>query len=171
MRESSPKNISDVRNEITYMFIERKSPLVLTQLSLAPVFKKQGTVQARPAQIGENIVTKLASGLLETTNISKISSWVIKNPSGEEYLLSAEQFKERYEATDSDGIYAATGYCRAIKNIYKRPITIIAPWGEPQVGEKECMIADTCDAQGHNMGGEPYLIEANAFAATYRRAS
>jgi hypothetical protein len=29
------------------------------------------------------------------------------------------------------------------------------------------MIADTCDAEGNNMDGEPYLIEAKAFAETY----
>jgi hypothetical protein len=30
------------------------------------------------------------------------------------------------------------------------------------------MIADTCNEVGEDMGGEPYLIDADAFYKTYR---
>jgi hypothetical protein len=48
------------------------------------------------------------------------------------------------------------------------PIEIMASWGSPQTGGADCMIADTCDEDGSNMGGEPYLIDADAFAETYK---
>ncbi len=147
--------------------IDRKSPEIITALVKAPIFKKQGLVQARPATEGEVIVTKLASGAEETTNTAKVDDWIMTNPSGEQYIISKEKFFNRYESTDTDKTYQAKGYCRAIKNPFNKPIEIMASWGSPQTGDENCMIADTCDVDGTNMGGEPYLIESKAFAETY----
>jgi hypothetical protein len=147
--------------------VDRKAPGIMGALAEAPIFKKQGRVQARPAVEGEVIVTKLASGAEETTNAAKAGDWVMTNPSGEQYIIGEQKFFARYEPTDEDGVYQAKGYCRAIKNPHGKPIEIMASWGSPQTGDADCMIADTCDEHGENMGGEPYLIEAAAFAETY----
>lgn len=148
--------------------IDRKSPEIIAVLASAPVFKKQGRVEARPATAGEQITTILASGSKETANTANEGDWIITNPSGEQYIISQEKFLDRYEATSKDDVYQAKGYCRAIPNPFGKPIEIMASWGEPQTGDEHCMIADTCDENGENMGGEPYLIDANAFAKTYK---
>ena len=44
----------------------------------------------------------------------------------------------------------------------------MASWGSPQTGDQRCLIADTCDATG-KADGEPYLIDADAFAETYKK--
>ncbi len=44
----------------------------------------------------------------------------------------------------------------------------MASWGKPQTGGADCMIADTCDADG-KIGGSPYLIDGEAFATTYQQ--
>ncbi|MFA6604036.1 MAG: PGDYG domain-containing protein [Patescibacteria group bacterium] len=148
--------------------IDRKSPEILSALASAPVYKKQGRVRARPAVAGEEITTVLESGVKETENKAGPGDWIVTNPSGEQYVISEKKFLGRYEATDEPGAYSAKGYCRAIPNPFGKPIEILASWGSPQTGDERCLIADTCDASGKT-DGEPYLIDADAFAKTYRR--
>jgi hypothetical protein len=112
-------------------------------------------------------VTTLASGAQETTNTAKLNDWIMTNPSGEQYIISKEKFFGRYELIDKEGVFSAKGHCRAIRNPYDKPIEIMASWGTPQTGDENCLIADICDAQGENMGGEPYIIEDKAFTETY----
>lgn len=163
-----PPQPSFKKEEPMFTKTDRKSPEIMTALAIAQVFKKQGQVQARPAVAGEKIATVLASGTTETNNTAKEGDWVMTNPSGEQYIIAEAKFLGRYEATETSGAYQAKGYCRAIKNPFGHPIEIMASWGEPQMGDENCMIADICDADGNNMGGEPYIIEANAFAETYK---
>ena len=150
------------------MFIERKSTEILSALSSAPVFKKQGQVNARPATKGEAVTTTLASGVKETENTANEGDWIVTNPSGEQYIISGKKFEDRYESTETEGVYAARGYCRAIPNPFGESIEIMASWGSPQTGDEHCLIADVCDANS-NMDNEPYLIEGDAFGQTYKK--
>lgn len=151
-----------------HCWIDRKSPEILKALAIAPVFKKQGRVTARLATAGEEITTTLKDGSKETVNKAAEGDWIVTNPSGEQYIISGKKFLSRYEATSEPNVYSAKGYCRAIKNPFIIPITIWASWGAPQNGNEHCMIADTCDAKG-KADGEPYLIDADAFADTYKQ--
>lgn len=153
--------------EMTFTKIDRKASEIMQALKEAPVYKKQGRIQARKAVPGEQVTTILASGAKETVNAANEGDWVMTNPSGEQYIISEKKFFGRYEETDEPGVYAAKGYCRAIKNPFGEPIEIMASWGEPQTGDENCMIADTCDANS-NVDGEPYLIETKAFIETYK---
>ncbi len=65
-------------------------------------------------------------------------------------------------------MYVAKGYRRAIQNPFGKPIEIMASWGSPQTGDERCFIADTCNTSG-KCDGEPYLIDADAFAKTYKQ--
>ena len=152
---------------MTFTKIDRKAAEIMQALAEAPVYKKQGRVQARVAVPGEQITTTLASGAKETVNTANEGDWVMTNPSGAQYIISEKKFFGRYEATSEEGVYTAKGYCRAIVNPFGHSIEIMASWGESQTGDENCMIADTCDADG-NVDGEPYLIEAKAFAETYK---
>lgn len=152
---------------MTFKKIERKAPEIMAALANASVFKKQGQVKARPAVVGEEITTTLEGGAKETTNTAQAGDWIVTNPSGEQYIISEKKFFDRYETTGEGDVYKAKGSCRAIVNPFGTPIEIMASWGSPQTSGANCMIADTCDEDGSNMGGEPYLIDADAFAKTY----
>jgi hypothetical protein len=156
------------KTKMNHQHIDRKSDAIMAALATAPIFQKQGLVQAHPAAVGESIETVLASGASETTNTANEGDWIVTNPSGEKYIISEQKFKSRYEPTEVADTYKAKGSCRAIPNPFGKPIEIMASWGEPQLGDEHCMIADTCDADGSNPGGEPYLIEGAAFAETYK---
>jgi len=135
-------------------------------LASAPVFKKQGSVEARLARVDEQVTTILANGSKETVNTAKKGYWLVTNPSGESYLIPPEKFVARYESTNKSGIYQAKGYCRAIRNPFGKPIEVMASWGTSQNGGEDCMIADVCDEDGKREG-EPYLIDSDVFNETY----
>jgi len=156
--------------EAQFQKVDRKSTEIMTALTEAPVFKKQGRVQARPAKPGEEITTVLEGGAKETVNKAAEGDWIVTNPGGEQYIIGEKKFLGRYEETDESGVYAAKGFCRAIPNPFGVPIEIMASWGSPQTGDERCMIADTCDAIG-TVDGEPYLIDADAFAVTYKEVA
>ena len=151
-------------------FVDRKDPALAAVLATAPIFCKQGTVTARQATRTEEVVTVLANGVTETVNTARPGEWIITNPGGEQYVLENAKFLARYEATEIPGTYRALGYCRAVRNPFGRAIEIMASWGEPQAGDAQCWIADVCDVEGQ-CEGEPYLIESEAFAATYAPAA
>jgi len=147
--------------------IDRKSPIIINALKKAPIYKKQGVVNAKLAIDGEGLRTVMANGIYETFNVAKEGDWIITNQSGEQYIVSGNKFKNRYETTHEEGVFAAKGHCRAIANPFKVPISILASWGEEQNGDENCMIADTCDEKG-NQDFEPYIIAAQAFLETYK---
>ncbi len=149
-------------------FVDRKSVEIIEGLKLAPLFKKQGFVDARMGVVGEKIQTLLANGNFETSNIVKHSTdWVITNPDKETYILESKKFEIRYEPTQIPGQYQARGYSRIMKNPYDEAIEILASWGSPQYGDANCYFADVCDMNGENMEGEPYLLGAEEFITTY----
>lgn len=160
---------SPEKNPVGYEKIDRKAPEIMKALSEAPIFKKQGQVQARRGKMGEKIITTLAGGLQETHNITDSGDWIITNPSGERHIISDVLFQKRYEATEQEGVYKANGSCRAIKNPFGRPIQILAFWGEVQVGDENCLIVEMCDKNGDSIDGEPYLIDGLVFAKTYKQ--
>ena len=156
---------------MSFKQVDRKADNILAALASAPVFKKQGQVKARPGVPGEQVVTKLADGSEETTNTVNEGDQVVTNPSGEEYIIDGKKFADRYEASGEEGVFNAKGCCRAVTNPFGEPVEIMASWGEPQTGDECCLFADTCDEDGSNMGGEPYLIGADEFAETYKQHS
>src|SRR3989339_2260187 len=154
--ESLKPETSTEKESQMFEKIDRKAPEIMEALANAQVFKKQGQVNARPAVVGEGITTTLESGAKETENTAQEGDWIMTNPSGEQYIISEKKFFGRYEATSEDGVYKAKGSCRAVVNPFGKPIEIMASWGSPQTGGADCMIAETCDEDGSNMGGEPY---------------
>lgn len=147
--------------------VDRNAPEIMDALASARIFKKYGTVQARPALAGEVITTVLADGTTETKNTANEDDWIVTNPGGEFYIIPEAKFLARYEPTEEEGIYDAKGLIRAIPNPYGQSVEIMASWGELQVGASDCWFADVCDDEG-TPNGSPYLIAAEAFAQTYK---
>lgn len=155
---------------MTHVQVDRMAPQVLAGLQTAPIFKKQGTVQARAAKVDEKITTTLEDGTVETKNTAKKGDWLVTNPGGEQYLVPGHKFKARYEESDTPGTFNAKGHCRAIRNPFGTPVEIMASWGSPQQGDEDCWFADVCDADG-NGDSSPYLIAADAFSQTYKQTN
>lgn len=133
------------------------------------IYKKQGEVSARQVTEETPVTTTLADGTQETTNKAMPGDWIVTNPGGEQYVLKPEKFTSRYEAKEgSDGVYNAKGYCVAVKNPFKSPITMQASWGEMQNGAADCMVADTYEYATGKRGGEPYIIARKEFEQTYQ---
>lgn len=148
--------------------LDLSTPEATEALAQAPVYAKKGIVHARPAVPGETIVTTLADGTEETSNVADESAVIITNPGGEQYVIDADKFNNRYGATEEEGIFKAKGMARAVQNPTGNPIEIIAPWGEPQYGNAECMIATVYDPNQPDVVSEDrYIIGRQEFEDTY----
>jgi hypothetical protein len=139
-------------------------------------FKKSAIIQARPAEEGEAVVT-ITDGKVETKNVAKKGDWLVVNPTGEEYLISDEKMKSRYEKLAhmssvllknklvDFSYFKATGKIMAIvaddKDATEDP-TFMASWGEP-------MILEAGDVLAMPIGSKPevYRIEGGVFDKTY----
>lgn len=154
--------------------INRKAPEIMKALEGAPIYRKQGIVEARPAVPGE-VVQTLIRGKEETTKTAAENEMLVKNPNGEKYLISLQEFEKRYTRTQLIGehadqgfsVYEAKGLIRAIDNPFGEEIEIEPEWGGVQVAGADCKIADILYENGE-LKGEPYLIDGESFASTYR---
>ena len=152
----------------TYEQIDLSTDDYTLKLAEAPVFAKKAEVSAVVAAAGQEVRTVLANGTEETVNITEEGDVIVTNPGGEQYILKPENFAKRYESTTEDGVYRAKGMARAFKNDTGAPIEIMAPWGEPQFGDENCMIATVFDPDNPNdIGSDRYIIGADEFAETY----
>jgi hypothetical protein len=135
-------------------------PLLYTQ--------KKGIVGVRQVSEREEVRTTLADGTEETVNVAEAGDVVVTNPGGEKYVLKPDNFAKRYEATEEEGVFRAKGMVRALPNPTGQPIEIMAPWGEKQFGNPDCMVATVFDPdQPELIGTDRYIIGAEEFRATY----
>lgn len=138
----------------------------LTQYFVSPrLYQKTGEVEARIAKTGEMIATVI-DGEIETINYALDGNVVVKNPSGEEYILTRGKFDSRYRGPEPDDeyqTYEATGTTYAVEWTHG-PGEFKASWGEMMIindGDYLCSVTKAPD-------GDLYRIEAEAFATTYR---
>lgn len=138
-------------------------------LGQAPIAAKTAVVQAFQVTSGGTISTVLAGGFVETTNVYSPGDWVLTNPGGEQYVMSDSQFETRYVPHQNPGWFAPRWQIRAVQYVGDDTIEILAPWGEPMVGQPGCFIAevipDTSDLTQRST--DRYLIDEQAFQDTY----
>ncbi|MDX2776049.1 hypothetical protein PV379_01605 [Streptomyces caniscabiei] len=138
------------------------------RLAKAPIYKKTALVHIRPAIPGERIVTTLADGSEETSNIAGEQDVVVTNPGGEEQIVDLEVAIQRYDLTEIPGVFQAKGMVRAIDNPFAQPIMIRAPWGSVQRGNAECKIAVLYDPLAPDViSMDRYIIGGDEFKDTY----
>lgn len=86
--ESLNANHGEIVRDAIHEKIDRKAPEIIEALTHAAIYKKQGQVEARHAEVGESITTRLASGKVEVSkNEANEGDWVVTNPNGEKYLI------------------------------------------------------------------------------------
>lgn len=109
--------------------------------------------------------------VLENTRTITPGQWIVTNPKQQEgdypnnYVMDAEKFKKRYEATDQPGVYRASGMARIIGNDTGNKVEIDAPWGGTQDGDENCYFATTYDPKNPDeIGSDRYILSGNDFA-------
>lgn len=138
-------------------------------LSAAVMYRKSGSVFARPATPGEVVVTMITAedgATKETQNTAAEGDFVTRNPGGEEYIPT--DFHSRYFLSDDQSGEIPEGYARyspigkALALQVPHAFTIIAPWGEEQhIGANGWLAINPNDST------DVYGIDAKAFADTY----
>ncbi len=114
----------------------------LPQILDSNLYKKTAVVNARKLRRAELILTYTQgkNGIeLETRRIGKPGDYVVKNPSGEEYIIAEKIFLNRYEHK-LYSLYRPVGKVKAIK--YNGPdINFYAGWGEKMILRTGDMLA------------------------------
>jgi hypothetical protein len=137
--------------------------------------RKTKLVDARPAKVGEIVVTAIKGEGKETQSPpAKKGDWVVRNrcpeTGNEQYLVAADRFTDRYRMTGSP--VSAHGW-REHRPIGRgmrflilppgtAPFTFVAPWGEPMVAR-----AGDAIVQDPQTEGDVYRVAAASFACTY----
>ena len=139
------------------------------------IARKSRAVDARPAVVGETVVSIIAGEGIETTSPpAAAGDWVVRNrcpeTGNEEILVTAAKFPTRYgEAQtkpDADGYmeFIPTG---APMKYFIVPnadgeFAIEAPWGEKQIFRPGDAIVQVMDDPN-----DTYRVQKQAFACTY----
>lgn len=122
-------------------------------------YKKEVEVEIRWATETEEVVTKQKDGDVETTNVAEKGDGIVKNPTGEEYVLKPAQVFKYYDAIEEKpGHYKSKG--KPVKAIrLTRDLKIMAPWSEIQEMHAGDWLVDYSD---HRTG-----VDKDAFDATF----
>jgi hypothetical protein len=137
--------------------------------------RKTKLVDARPAHIGEIIVTAIKGEGKETQSPpAKKGDWVVRNrcpeTGNEQYLVTADRFNDRYRMTGSPVSAHGWREYRPIERAVRfhilppgtAPFTFVAPWGEPMVARAgDALVQDPKNEK------DVYRVAALSFACTY----
>lgn len=129
------------------------------------LYAKTARISARPGKVGEEIVTKMQNGHVETRNtIQKKGDMVATNPGGEQYIIDAETFQKRYEVDPANPKqYRPKGGAQEFLPATER-LRFLAPWGEWM----DIQAGGVLNISGRAKG-DIYGIQATEFADTYGR--
>jgi hypothetical protein len=141
----------------------------------AGIARKTRLVDARKAKVGEIVVTIIKGEGKETqSRPAQDGDYVVRNrcpaTGNEEYLVSADKFKERYRAT---GVPAGPDRWQAHQPLGKEVRFVVlgpaehafsfeAPWGEPMVARPGDAIVQDPEEQD-----DVYRVARASFACTY----
>lgn len=147
------KQISDMKQYVKELMANGAKPVY---------YAKTARISARPGVPGEKIVTMLANGHQETTNVVKDGDMVATNPGGEQYIISAETFKKKYEIDPNNPkVFRPKGGAQQFLRLTE-DIDFKAPWGEDMHMKKGDFINITDRDKG-----DIYGIAQKEFFETY----
>ena len=140
--------------------------------------RKTRPVDARPAKVGEVVVTVIKGEGQETrSRPAGAGDYVVRNrcpeTGNEEYLVAADKFAGRYKKTGApatpDGWQEFQPVGKEVRFLILRadeaPLSFVAPWGEPMVARPgDAIVQDAADEQ------DVYRVARAAFDCTYEIA-
>ncbi|MCQ2741185.1 MAG: hypothetical protein MJ210_03615 [Alphaproteobacteria bacterium] len=116
-------------------------------------FVKTARITARPGVPGETIVTKLADGHIETENSNiEEGDMVATNKTGEQYVIKADAFKERYEIDPSNPKFYRPKSGPQMFLRLKEDITFKASWGEQDMRKGDWLNITDMETKGEVRG-------------------
>lgn len=108
----------------------------------AYAYKKFAKVQAVRGVVGQEVITTMKNGLVETKNVvstdekTGLPDYIVTNPSGEQYLVKDSTFNKKYEIEDKENnVFRAKGGIQVFMQI-DEDVTFVAPWGEEMTIKK-----------------------------------
>ena len=133
--------------------------------------QKNAVVTARPGKIGEKVDTRPRverNGKIyvfgETkSEVTIDGSMIVKNPDGEEYIVTPKTFAEKYQETETPGVYKSVS--KPINYIVlQENVVFKAPWGTEMFALKGGVL---------NVSNihKVYAIQNEAFNKTYATLS
>lgn len=121
--------------------------------------QKTARVEAEFIAAGTEVITRMASGHVETTNTAPAGgAFCVTNPSGERYIITPDNFSKRYVITEA-GDYAPRSEPVLVKTL-KQNTSLIAAWGE----KMEILSGGVLVQAGPQ---DVYGIQAEEFKETY----
>ena len=147
------KQIPDIAKYVTEMLANGAKPVY---------YAKIARISARPGFPGEQIVTTLANGHQETTNVVDTGDMVVTNPGGEQYIIKSETFNKKYEVDpDNPKVFRPKGGAQQFLRLLE-DVDFKAPWGEEMHMKKGDFINVT-----NRDKGDIYGIAQKEFFDTY----
>ncbi len=132
-------------------------------------YKKFARVKAEQGREGQEVITQMKNGLVETKNVVKVDpetdepDWIVTNPDGEQYIVPDKTFRKKYEVeVDAEGYHRPKG--GPVKAVQiNEDISFMAPWGEKMNIEKGGYLVV-------NAPNDIYGIQQEEFNNTYKPA-
>ena len=125
--------------------------------------QKASAIRARPVAEGTRIETVMKDGHKETgQTVKDAGSFLITNPGGEEYAISGDKFRSRYEAVPGEPesfrpLFAPVEFVPVKENV-----SFTASWGEEMFIKAGGVVVKETGAEGKFYG-----IQKDEFASTY----
>lgn len=134
----------------------------------AEFFVKDAEVQIRRAEPGEEVTTVTGEGHKETTNTAEKGDYLVRNPDGEEYVITKEFYHENYErlAKEEPTTEKFIPH-RSIKDAVlciqiDEDLSFEAPWGEKmRIKEGGYLVIQDLEE------GDIYGVQEEEFEETY----
>jgi hypothetical protein len=139
------------------------------------IARKTRPIDARPAKVGEIIVTVIKGEGKETqSRPAQAGDYVVRNrcpeTGNEEYVVSADKFADRYKKTEApagpDGWQEFQPGGEEVRVLFleaeETPLSFVAPWGEPMVAQPgDAIVQDLRDDK------DVYRVARASFDCTY----
>lgn len=145
----------------------------MNQTQVIELFKNQtyksyckfGTVQFAIATHDQPVDT-IINGQLETTNTAKQGDYVVVGANGKCYVLTPDNFKNKYEVIDlqedQTGTAEAKGKPRYAVQWMGDDFSFIASWGQPMIcNQGDYLVSDINFSKVHR-------VEQSVFLKTYK---
>lgn len=116
--------------------------------------------------------TLLPDGSIETRNMAEVGDWLVTNPGGETYVVSADTFKATYELVEND-IYRSVSKPRLIGSPVLSPARMAfrANWGLLYGKRGDFFMLSTQQTKDGEIVATPtYIINRQALIETYASA-
>ncbi len=91
--------------------------------------RKCARVHARQVTRAEEIASVMEDGFRETTNEARPGDYIVRNPTGEEYVTAKDEFEKRYRQTDQQNVYEPISPPVRVVELGEN-VCFEAPWGE-----------------------------------------